>query len=114
MTRLSVRRHIASFKRKRANFLEEECLIIGRGRISGLLDIKGRIFGQIFGIRSNFWPDIRYVSEIVYIIRLDIKFSTICLRSSYPFYIVSYYINWVTTSWKYNISENIELPLEMQ
>ena len=66
MTRLSVRRHIASFKRKRANFLEEECLIIGRGRISGLLDIKGRIFGQIFGIRSDFWPDIRDIGNRIY------------------------------------------------
>ena len=24
---------------------------------------------------------------------------TVCPRSSYPFYVVSYYIKWVTTSW---------------
>ena len=28
---------------------------------------------------------------------------TICLRSSDPFYIVSYYIIWVTTSWTHSI-----------
>ena len=29
---------------------------------------------------------------------------TVCPRSSDPFYIVSYYIKWVTTSWTYSIS----------
>ena len=29
---------------------------------------------------------------------------TICPRSSDPFYIVSYYIKWVTTSWTYSMS----------
>ena len=28
--------------------------------------------------------------------------DTVCPRSSYPFYIVTYYINWVTTSWTYS------------
>ena len=28
---------------------------------------------------------------------------TVCPRSSYTFYIVSYYIKWVTTSWTYSI-----------
>ena len=28
--------------------------------------------------------------------------NTICPRSSYPFYIVSYYIKWVTTSWTHS------------
>ena len=40
--------------------------------------------------------------------------STVCPRSSYPFYIVSYYINWVTTSWIYinkprNLCDRISL-----
>ena len=26
---------------------------------------------------------------------------TLCLRGIYPFYIVTYYINWATTSWTY-------------
>ena len=29
--------------------------------------------------------------------------STVCPRSSDPFHIVSYYINWVTSSWTYSI-----------
>ena len=29
--------------------------------------------------------------------------STFCPRNYYPFYIISYYINWVTTSWTYSI-----------
>ena len=29
--------------------------------------------------------------------------STVCPRSSDPFYIVTYYIKWVTTSWTYSI-----------
>ena len=28
--------------------------------------------------------------------------NTVCPRSSDPFYIVSYYIKWVTTSWTYS------------
>ena len=34
--------------------------------------------------------------------------STICPGSSDPFYIVSYYIKWVTTSWTYSIDESVE------
>ena len=30
---------------------------------------------------------------------LPYSFSYICSRSSYPFYILSYYIEWITTSW---------------
>ena len=33
--------------------------------------------------------------------------STVCPRSSDPFYIVSYYIKWVTTSWTYSMSTKI-------
>ena len=33
----------------------------------------------------------------------SINMYTICPRSSDPFYIVSYYIKWVTTSWTYSI-----------
>ena len=31
----------------------------------------------------------------------------VCQRSSYPFYKVSYYIKWVTTSWTYSIPLSI-------
>ena len=33
--------------------------------------------------------------------------NTICLRSSDPFYIVSYYIKWVTTSWTHSRSKDV-------
>ena len=29
---------------------------------------------------------------------------TVCPRSSYPFYIASYFMNWVTTSWTYSMT----------
>ena len=32
---------------------------------------------------------------------------TVCPGSSYPFYIVSYYIKWVTTSWTYGMFETV-------
>ena len=31
------------------------------------------------------------------------QYVTVCPGSSYPFYIVSYFIKWVTTSWTYGI-----------
>ena len=31
-----------------------------------------------------------------------VKKYTVCPKSSVPFYIVTYYIKWVTTSWTYN------------
>ena len=34
----------------------------------------------------------------------DVNTYTICPRSSNPFYIVTYYIKWVTTSWTLSIS----------
>ena len=30
---------------------------------------------------------------------------TVCQRSSDPFYVVTYYIKWVTTSWTYSIEQ---------
>ena len=30
------------------------------------------------------------------------EWATVCPRSRYPFYIVSYYINWVTTFWTHS------------
>ena len=33
----------------------------------------------------------------------DSRRTTVCPRSSDPFYIVSYYIKWVTTSWRYSM-----------
>ena len=32
-------------------------------------------------------------------------FPTVCPRSSDPFYIVTYYIKWVTTSWTYIVKK---------
>ena len=34
-----------------------------------------------------------------------------CTRSSEPFYIVNYYIKWVTTSWTYCTSENMQVKI---
>ena len=31
------------------------------------------------------------------------KTYTVCPRSSYPFYVVTYYIKWVTTSWTHSV-----------
>ena len=35
------------------------------------------------------------------------KIYTVCPRSSDPFYVVTYCIKWVTTSWKYSIPYNL-------
>ena len=32
----------------------------------------------------------------------DAPFDTVCPRSSAPFYVITYYIKWVTTSWTYS------------
>ena len=37
------------------------------------------------------------------------KGNTICPRSSYPFYIVAYYIKWVTTSGTYSFLSNVPI-----
>ena len=37
-------------------------------------------------------------------VQCTIYYDTICPRSSNPCYIVTYYINWVTTSWTYIMS----------
>ena len=33
----------------------------------------------------------------------------VCPRSSYPFYIVGFYMNWVTTSWTYSSKSLYEM-----
>ena len=35
---------------------------------------------------------------------IDFYFITVCPRSGYPFYIVSYYIKWVTPSWTHSMT----------
>ena len=37
----------------------------------------------------------------------DVLLQIVCPRSIYPFYIVCYYIKWVTTSWTYCISDKL-------
>ena len=44
---------------------------------------------------------IRYTESILKIIYRTILY-TICPKRSYPFYIVTYYIKWATTSWPYS------------
>ena len=43
------------------------------------------------------------------LIVIDIEYKsahcTVCPGSSDPFYVVTYYIKWVTTSWTYSISK---------
>ena len=41
--------------------------------------------------------------SLVVVINLNCIQYTLCPRSSYPFYIVSYYVKWVTTSWTYSM-----------
>ena len=36
-------------------------------------------------------------------------FHTVCPRSSDPFYIVTHYVNWVTTSWAYSMFNTYDL-----
>ena len=60
--------------------------------------------------KSILWPGRRkciFNIEIVYMYKKEItlsvrKSTTVCLRSSDSFYMVSYYIRWVTTSWTYS------------
>ena len=49
---------------------------------------------------------IKCLDDINYPLLLHTDEHTVCLRSSYSFYIVSYYIKWVATSWTYSILEN--------
>ena len=48
---------------------------------------------HFYGSGSSFtnWHNVEY------------DYLTVCPRSSDPFYIVSYYIKWVTTSWTHSI-----------
>ena len=43
-----------------------------------------------------------WILKKYFIISLRIQQNTMCPRSSDPFYIVSYYIKWVTTSWTHS------------
>ena len=48
----------------------------------------------------SFWQQsfVRYESDVPY---------TVCPRSSYPLYSVSYFIKWVTTSWTYWVPQKL-------
>ena len=37
--------------------------------------------------------------------------NTVCPRSSDPFYLVSFYIKWVTTSWTYSIGSGLDYAI---
>ena len=58
----------------------------GGGILSLLYDIFERWFLEKIVSNKNPWRNEGY---------------TVCPRSSDPFYVVTYYINWVTTSWTY-------------
>ena len=40
-------------------------------------------------------------------------FFTVCLGSSDPFYVVSYYVKWVTTSWTHSMFKNFSLRVNV-
>ena len=63
--------------------VKEDCLPVLGGEASGLRALVG-----VEGFPTK--PDIVLLIDTVY---------TVCPRSSYPFYIVTNYIKWVTTSW---------------
>ena len=42
------------------------------------------------------------MDRFVLVLGQQFRFDTVCPRSSDPFYIVGYYIKWVTTSWTYS------------
>ena len=52
-------------------------------------------------------------SDYIYVKQMfsffHLKLHIVCPRSSYPFYIISYYIKWVDTSWTYSIYSIIAL-----
>ena len=56
---------------------------------------------RIFASTSNAFPKSNLCPHYI------IMIQTVCPRS-YPFYIVTYYINWVTTSWTYSMNRYIE------
>ena len=39
--------------------------------------------------------------------RCSMQLHTVCPRSSDPFYVVTYYVKWVTTSWTYSIIHDV-------
>ena len=48
--------------------------------------------------------DVNSVTKLRKVSQISTLIHTVCPRSSDPFYIVSYYIIWVTTSWTYSSS----------
>ena len=64
----------------------------GKNEDSSLVPSTGLCFDNNFLSASNF--SIQVVNP---------AYFTVCPRSSDPFYVVSYYIKWVTTSWTHSM-----------
>ena len=60
------------------------------------------LFARDVSATSELREETSLVSELVYCIE-DQASVTLCPKSSNPFYIVTYGIKWVTTSWTYSI-----------
>ena len=59
---------------------------------------------------GHYFLERRYLSVQPYIL-IDKKAGpglyTVCPKSSDPFYMISYYIKWVTTSWTYSMRHHV-------
>ena len=56
------------------------------------------VYAKLLFIMGNYFLDIQYI------------LYTVCPRSNDPFYVETYYIKWVTTSWTY--STKLDVPSE--
>ena len=77
--------------------------------------MKGDYSKMLGVVRIFFLLILKKLKDSIYIFDVNFQFSymlraggqglitpsTVCPRSSGPFYIVSYYMKWVTTSWTY-------------
>ena len=56
---------------------------------------------------KDFFSGYDVTASLLYLYHLIHSIINVCPKSSYPFYKVSYYIKWVTTSWTYSIPLSI-------
>ena len=60
------------------------------------------------------WGTILYMVPWTPMLTIGKQSLTVCPSSSDPFYILSYYINWVTTSWTYSIFKKILFQISLK
>ena len=73
------------------------------------LNTGGQIHPPPHPIRRMDYLD--FLTCLTYIQTIIFRAHTVCPRSSDPFYIVSYYIKWVSTSWAYRNRFELKIVL---